>query len=182
MINLLSSDNQKKVLHSYREHLIMSYGIAVFLVMVIFLIALSSFYGALLIYRDSLKTSLQAEMGSTEAQQFNSYSTLIRRANDMVNILTTDDKKLHSPTTVLDGVLGARPAGIKLALIELSSSNNNWGLNLSGQAKSRQDILDFSSALGRDPLFSSVDSPFSNLIKDKNSDFVITATLLSKPK
>lgn len=91
--------------------------------------------------------------------------------------LTQIEKRRLWPSSVLEGVLSVRPPGVRLLRLALETEANQFVLNLSGLALSRTDLLNFVDRLKRDEVWATVDSPVSNLIKDKNVEFTLKLTL-----
>jgi hypothetical protein len=56
------------------------------------------------------------------------------------------------------------------------------GVNISGVADNRQSLVAFSQAIEASEDFKSAEIPLSNLAKDSNIPFTVTAVLESKPK
>ncbi len=65
----------------------------------------------------------------------------------------------------------------KIALKSLSYSRVQSAMQLSGTAKSRNDLLDFKAALQSAPWIVSVELPMSDLVEKENNEFDISLTV-----
>jgi len=179
MIDLLGTDDKKLVLKEYRKRLILGYGFSLCLVFLISIISIASFYGALLIEKRSLEQTLASESAGVGAKEFDMFTDQVGQANRMIKTIVEDRQNVHSATVVLDEVLKVRPRAVRIFSFDLAKAEaNTWSFKLSGKSARRQELLSFTNDLKKSALFQKVDSPFSNLIKDTNSDFSVILTVV----
>jgi hypothetical protein len=151
------------------------------LLLIIAVVALFSFYGALLINQGALQTIWTLESKDLKSDEVDTYSNNISKANKMVDFLTNDKGKLHYSSLLIDKIVFNKPSGVKIRSIDIGKNKEQlWSIILKGVSGNRNDLVAFTTSLKKDPLFSSVDSPFSNLIKGGGSDFSIIITLSSE--
>lgn len=180
MINLLLPADKKIISKIYRGRVAVVASVALGLLFVVAIIATTAFYGALLVGQQSLEDTLQLATGEAGAKEFDNYAAQIISANKMINLLTGDQGNLHVASNLFDRVISVKPAGIKLKTIEVGRNDKNqWKLDLRGTSGQRNDLLNFTAGLEKDPLFATIDSPFANLIKGGSSEFTITIILAS---
>ena len=178
MINLLLPADKKIISKTYHWRVAVVYSVTIGLLSIIAIIAVTAFYGALLIDQGSLKNTLQLETGGAGVKEFDSYASQIIRANKMINLLTADQGNLHLASGLFERIIAVKPAGIKLTTIEVGRDDKNqWTLNLRGTSGQRNDLMNFITGLKKDSLFATIDSPFANLIKGGKSEFTITIIL-----
>lgn len=183
MINLLLPENKKIISQEYRSRIAASASILIGLLLIIFIIGCASFYGALLINQNSLQNSLDIENLGVGVKEFDTYSSQIMRANKMISLLTSDHGNLYIASSLFDRVAAVKPAGIRLSTIGVGkSANGEWTLNLRGISSQRNDLINFVASLKKDSLFKTIDSPFTNLIKGTNGEFLITIILADLQK
>lgn len=81
-------------------------------------------------------------------------------------------------SNIFDLLLAKKETGIFLREISFSGGGGKGGnVVLRGTAQSRPVLVSFTEALRSEPLFSGVDSPVSNLLKEQNLDFSLTITI-----
>jgi Tfp pilus assembly protein PilN len=68
-------------------------------------------------------------------------------------------------------------AGQGITYKSLSINYQGSYLTITGQAKTRDDLLKFKESLGQSPLFTGIDLPLSDLMPKDNNSFTIKATL-----
>jgi len=179
MIDLLGTNDKKMVLAEYQKRLALGYGIALCVILLVAIISIGSFYTALSIEKHSLGQTLAGASSGSGAKEFDAFSAQVGQADGMMKMISSDQQSVHSITTVLDEAIKARPASVKIFSFDLvEADTGNWNLKLDGRSLHRQDLLSFTDNLKKSTLFQKVDSPFSNLIKDANSDFSITLTMI----
>jgi hypothetical protein len=169
------------VVAEYRRRVAYSCGLLFSLLLGISLVAVLTIYARLLIESHSLaEVTAAGQRGDTTSLKV--YSANLKKANRLIEILSGDRAGLHSAVAPLDEILARRPAGIKMTSIVFErSKDNQWTVKLMGLSSRRKDIMDFTAALKTVPMFTAVESPFSNLIKDKDSEFSLNLNLKPTP-
>ncbi|MCX6713154.1 MAG: hypothetical protein NTY66_03035 [Candidatus Vogelbacteria bacterium] len=174
MIDLLEKDDRRKITAEYRVRYISVALFAVGLVGVIALVVVGSVYGAQRIEARTLRQSLTQFEQSKKLGTNANYVTDLAKANSSITRLTTDKNSLRRVSMVLDELARFRPAGIRISGVNLErGTGQGWLVRLAGQAARRQDILTYVEALKKQTIFTSVESPLSNLVKEANSDFAL---------
>lgn len=92
---------------------------------------------------------------------------------DTITAFISGEKDSLQATSVIREVLEDRPAGISLNNFSFSSENEEGVLMLTGKARSRSNLIDFVSSLGKRTRFSAIDVPAENLARAENIDFTI---------
>jgi len=181
MINLMLPEDKKILTAEYRRRIFFGYGTAVGFLLIIAIVAVSSFYAALRIDKASLEHQLEMEKNGMDTKGIDLYASRVVKANKMMDLLTSDNNNLHLASALLDRIIAAKPSGISLTSLEVQTvEDQKHSLVIRGRSSQRKNITDFIARLKGDPLFISVDSPFANLIKDTNSEFVMTIALSSE--
>lgn len=181
MINLLKESDKKIVRAEFYRRVFNSYGLAVAILLLISLVAVSAYFVQLRFENNTLSELVKKQRGDANAAGTANYEADLARANKIINSLSSDIANPHFATLLIENVLSSRAAGIKLNAIDLSKpEGGKWLLKLNGVSSSRKEMLAFTENLKKNPLFTEVDSPFSNLIKEADSNFAITLTLSPK--
>jgi len=74
---------------------------------------------------------------------------------------------------VLSAVTTSLPSGVYLSSIDITPSDTGGKVSLSGIAGTRQDLLDYTAALQKNPLLSGVSVPVSALAGSRNLPFTL---------
>jgi hypothetical protein len=77
---------------------------------------------------------------------------------------------------MISEVTSQKTSGIAIESFDYSQELDEPTLRLQGRASSRNQLLAFIEALKKDSRVARVDSPVSNLIKDRGAEFTITLT------
>ena len=84
-------------------------------------------------------------------------------------------------TTAIKLILGHQVSGVTLNEISYNKSSDGLAVvNLAGMAQTRGQLLAFIAAFRSDSVFKKVDSPVSNLIKERRVDFTLTLQINGK--
>lgn len=177
MINLLDKESKKHITDERRRRLLVVFGLALIVLLVIGLISLASLYGQIWTDNYTLKQIVSQRDPQTQTE-LSDYNQLSAQLQKIVAQLAGDTQNLHLLTVVIDQILAAKPVGIKIFSWDLNRGDSaDWILKLAGSFNQRSNLLAFVSALETNTLFAKVDSPFTNLIKDTNGNFLIVLTL-----
>jgi len=183
MINLLLPENKKRLIAEYHQRVVLIYLLSLVGLLIVALVVLGSFYLSLVIEKKSLTDSGEISSKKLNTEDLVTYSGNVTRVNKMINLLTTNRNQLHQVTEVIARVIDARPEGIKVTSLSVGRQDDSrWAVAIQGISSQRKNIINFINSLEKDPLFSTVDSPFSNLIKDGRSDFTMIVFLSSELK
>lgn len=168
MINLLPAENIEIVTREYRHRRLVVVGLAttaIILVAVILAVSLS-----LMNYVAPTKVEPMAPATPLDA-------ALVKK----INLLATWQASNVESISLFELINRFKPAGISLSGFAFTHSTGKPAtIELSGVAAKRRDLLDFLDNLRGDKTFSNLESPVSNLIKDKNADFTIILTVAKK--
>ena len=179
MTNLLTIEEQKNVVGEYHRRLVWCYG---FLTAVLFLIAIlatGAFYFSLQIEQASIKDSIKTREVKYNIAEFDKYDLVIKRNGIIVNFLTNDTDNLHEVSKLIDRLNVDRPVGIKINTVEINKAGSvGWPISLRGTSANRQNIIDFANNLKNDALFSDINYPVSDLIKETGGEFSITGNVV----
>lgn len=122
---------------------------------------------AALLESATLSKSVQAE----EASRFGELLFEVKRRLDLVQ---------HEPPEIyfyelIGEIANSRASGISLSNITITKAAASLSIDIGGIADTRNSLVAFQKALAQTDLFETVEFPVSNLAKDRNSEFAITA-------
>lgn len=86
-------------------------------------------------------------------------------------IATLNTKQQVSLRSLVEALVVSRGSGIKLSDIEFDASGEKIRLHLTGVSADRESLVAFSKSLSKDPMYTVVDVPISNFVKDRNIEF-----------
>lgn len=169
MINLLPYKEKKSIEH-IRTIRLLNTGIVGFIAAVI--VAAALIIPTLVTINSSFSlTTKQIE----NLQKQNSITSDVDLASLKQRVLVANSKLATSttvqPTEYLDIIKKLIPKGIS---VNQFSTSGTLGIKVSGIAENREILQSFIKILESSDKISSVDSPVSNFIKSKNSDFILT--------
>ena len=166
MFNLLLTDDKKVI---YREYYLRLFSV-VFLVIFCIMVAASVFL---------LPSYIWLRITETDVAQKNVTLPGVEQDKQLVATLTALKAKVDGLRTaesvslrdMIEGVIAARGSGIRIEAMDYSVVDNKIVIRIAGVSSTRERLVAFSKTLGKDPLFSTVDVPVSNFVKDSNIEF-----------
>jgi hypothetical protein len=83
-----------------------------------------------------------------------------------------------SPADLFGQILAGKPKGVKISSLNYSTSTDRRGtVSLAGIAATRSELLNFIEMLKKNDVFINIESPVANLIRQREVDFTITASV-----
>lgn len=177
MTNLIAPDDKRHLLRDYRQRRLVVVGYLSFLLWLIVLVLLVSFYFVASYRLSSLRKALQAETSLQSAQTSALEGQSVGEINEKLAMFKTVDQLADTPpaTLIMRHLASARPTGIRVSSVDYSlSPDNSAGLTVRGTTATRKALVNYIDKLKLDPLFIKVESPVANLIQDSRSSFQIT--------
>ena len=177
MINLLTKEGQEKLIREYRRRRLV---VACFPRAVIWLVGLVT-VGALVyqIHQKQAETDEALNRVSLEPNANAGTQDSLQETNADIATLKKSGTSRPSLSGLWKNVLEDKANGVRI-------TDWRWGidtktkvtkLELVGRSSTRQALLDFIEKLKQNKTFTTVDSPISNLIKNRDLDFTITLTI-----
>lgn len=94
--------------------------------------------------------------------------------NDLIDLFDQNDGMRYALSPVLVKIANTASDGIKLSLLELRKNENGFFLiKLSGEAKTRENFLEYEKRLKSIAEIDSIASPVTNLLRESDSKFVL---------
>lgn len=176
MLNILSTEEKKKILMEYRLRLavvsIFAVSALVFVSLVLlapaYLLAVSKYNSA---SRDL--AVLDAKYGGTTGQE-KEIATQIRDINKKIQLLLGSDTDTRlTPPQAIEETLKNSNKSIKIVGIMYDPVLGNERIVLTGTALDRESLALFLETLKKDTTFTNVTLPISSYVKSANIDFSI---------
>ena len=115
---------------------------------------------------------MEAQERHNKTQESAQFEKQIQEANQSVSQVYGLQKGLKSLTPVLEELVGLAPEGVSLT--DFSYEKSFSRIELNGRALLREQFLIFQKKIEESPDFTDIDSPISNLLKQKDVDFVLS--------
>ena len=175
MLNLLSTEEKKKVLNEYRLRLAVIVTLAVgVLVLASFELLIPSYVLASLKYSNAQKNIvvLEEKYGSNAKEK--ELAEQVRNINMKVATLTdttADTRLLFSQ--IIANALKVKGDEIKITGFRYDASSAQERISVSGTARYRDSLAAFVDALKKDTTYSSVTFPISSYVKSEDISFSV---------
>jgi len=173
MINLLLPEEQKKRRVEYRHRLFVVMGWLFASWLIIYIVIIGTLYFIINLKSSDVNRALTEVEKQLSTQGIDKLALAIEEANDQLDRLNLE-KKSSTPSSVLRHLTDSLTGGIKLSKIGYAGGESETKLELSGTSSTRQAFLNYLEILRADKIFSKVESPIANLIKERDLDFNLT--------
>lgn len=173
-LNLLPPEEKKSLRLSQAQRWVVFYGSAILSSLLIFIILLAVIWFSLFIQITSLSASLDMAKQSQQGQDLGEQQNLIKDLNAKIQRVSQFEKNRKSYSTVLFALAKMMPAGTRLDRLTLDEDNK---MAIFGYATTREAVLNLKNSLEKSAVFTEVESPLSNLIKQTDINFSFTMTV-----
>ncbi len=106
------------------------------------------------------------------------YTEEVRGINSRLNIILQIQNERVPWSYLLEVIAGITPDGITLSSLKLNKKNS--ALKITGNAKTRNDLLKFKNNLENSKIFTAVKSPIKNILQKENINFEFNTKLILK--
>lgn len=175
MLNILATEEKKKILVEYRLRLaIVSIFAIGSLVLASIVLLAPSYLLASLKYNNAEKELAALEEKYGGAGKEKDVATQIRDINNKISLLSSDSTSTRlSPPQVIADILKIKGNAIKIYGFTYDATANQERIVLVGIAPDRDSLANFVETLKKDPTFTSVTLPISSYVKSINIDFSV---------
>ena len=173
MLNILSTEEKKKILTEYRLRLaVVSVFAVAALVFSSLVLLVPSYLLAVSKYNDT-KNSLESLEGKdNRIDKEKSTNAQILAVNKKIDIfLKTNTANTLVPSVVITKILSSKGDAIKITGITYSALLDQERIVVTGVALNRDKLAQFVDTLKKDKSFTSVDVPISSYVKSTNINF-----------
>ena len=175
MLNILPTEEKKKILVEYRLRLgvvsVFALGALVFSSLVL----LAPSYMLAVVKYNGISEELSAlELKQSNAGQEKEVGAQIRDENKKIDLFLKGDTsgRLSPPQTILN-IIGIKGDAIKIQGFIYDASALQERLVVTGVAADREGLARFVETLKKDPTFTKVELPISSYVKSSNIDFSV---------
>lgn len=140
--------------------------LALLAVFVILLLTTYFYLSTLVKAQDRL---IEIEQKDTRTQRLADIEGMIKQTNQIIDHVFANQKKTILLTPILEEITRIVPTGVYLTNFSYQRETNQ--IKISGRADQREDFLLFQKNISEDALFTELESPLSNLLKQKEVDF-----------
>jgi len=178
-LNLLPSQDKKDLELAKISRLIASLAVWILIFLIIFILLLVSTYFSLSILLDEQKKLIEIRQSDPRTQDMLEIEEKIRQTNQIVKQVYLKQEEMILWTPLLEKMTKIVPSGIYLTNFSYRAVDNQITLN--GWANWRENLLYFQESLEENSFFKEVEAPLSNLIKQRNIDFIFTIKPVLQP-
>ncbi len=179
MMNLLSYEEKTAIRH---EHTWRFFEVCCFVIVVLLVLAVVMLLPSFIYLRaahESAQNALQnAQAERALLERDTATIALVKSVKGELELLAPADPPLPEVAPLVEALLAKRTPGTTIEAITFTRSTvapagPRATLDISGTAKDRPSLLGLIGSLESEPLFSRVDSPITNLVKDKDIQYII---------
>lgn len=176
MFNVLPDILKDDIRAEYKLRLIIvAFSLIIFL-QIFFLISTIPVWSISYYKEKDLNNQIKVENESVSSQNASAISQIINSTNQKIEVI---ENVMQYPEVVpiYNSIISQKIRGVSINNFQyMSIASSSANITISGVSNTREDLVSFVKKLEGLQLFSGVDSPVSNLAKQKNIDFVINLT------
>lgn len=174
-LNLLPPE-EKEILRWERiNRLIIFYGGIFFIILVIFVLLLFINLIFLNIQLKAIERLVIVEEKSASAQTIKELKEEIATFNQKLEILDQIQSKTKGYSIILEDLAKIIPSGVRLYSFSFDSKTKK--IAIEGYAPERNQVISLKESLEKSSEFNSIESPISNLLKQKDINFRFSFTI-----
>lgn len=172
-MNFLPEEDKRKIKKEYLRRLFVVIGIFSFFAISIGIILLLSFT----IFLKDQEHNLERQLAVSEERllrgKIENTISLAEEINTKISLLDSGQKNVGEKSAFIKIILGEKTNKIKINDFFF----DNGKILIQGLSENRQDFLSFIDSLRKKKEFKKVESPISNLIKERDIEFKLTIEL-----
>lgn len=175
-LNLLPPEDKKRIGYQRLVRFFTYINAGIVILLVIGNTLLLPTYFFLFFQNRGTQELLAAQQQTTQTEQAREIEKRIQQTNATLNRLQTthtfgEDSLMSSITDIITEA----PSGITLAFLSFEKETSR--VLLRGHALTRNDLLEFISAIREHPSFYDIESPVENILRDKNISFAFSFSI-----
>jgi len=167
-LNLLPQQEKEVLVLEKNQRWIIFYGSAIFGILLIFVSLLAIIWIFINIQLKSVTSNLQSIQSSFRGQDLKTQQTAIGNLNSYLEKIDAIQKNQKDYSNLIVYLAGIIPGGVRLDTLSLNDQNE---VSLNGYAQRRELVVALKDALEKSELFSDVENPLSNLVKETDINF-----------
>ncbi|MCH7882910.1 hypothetical protein IIA95_00650 [Patescibacteria group bacterium] len=168
MINLLPPEHQSSIRAGRIKRFVITFGTLFAFTIFANILLLAPLWLSLALQRNELTRELDSIRKSSIFAQVTDIEAAIKTLNTEIRLFRTKEKERFDITPEFRAVIDSRPAGITIDsfIFERAQKTRPARISISGNALRRSTLIRFRETLEKNPLFSRIQSPISNLLKE----------------
>ncbi len=174
-LNLLSPEAKAALAYERYRRAVLWFGGGLAVALLIFLVLLLPTYFFLIFQRGEVLRALELEMRSEEFLKSREVESFIREVNALARAIRVEEASRITLSPLLAEVIRALPPAVTISSLQFEERRRE--LALTGHADTRAAFLQTLANLRANPRFESLSSPITNIIRDRDIDFTLKATL-----
>jgi hypothetical protein len=180
MLNLLSKDQKKKIIREYRVR---------FWVVACSLFLAGEVISLILLVPPYLTVKTRADILNSESAslkvknlttEITNLANIVQQTNNYLSVFDSSSTPV-GVVAAFQNIVEVRDKSIRIGSFFYRTNNGQQQVVISGNADSRQSLLDFAKKLKNQPGVISADLPVSNFAQAQNIDFSINVLVNPQP-
>lgn len=167
-LNLLPPQEKEVLALERIQRWIVLYGSAIFGILLIFVSLLTIIWIFITIQLKSVTSNLDSIQSSFKGQDLITQQTAVASLNSYLEKIDAIQKNQKNYSNLIIFLAEIIPAGVRLDTLSLNEQNE---VSLNGFAQRRELVVSLKDALEKSELFSDIESPLSNLVKETDINF-----------
>lgn len=179
-MNLLSFENQIAVKKEYLRRLFLAAGFFLLSTALIVLFFLASLFFSVNLQKKAIGEAISLMQKNLSRQSETEIISLISNINSQVTELNENRKETVGVNRFIKKIIEIKSDGITIESFAASGLGEMKYPNqilLKGRSLTRPELIQFIENLKKERIFSRIESPLSNFLKEKDIDFIITIYL-----
>ena len=173
-LNLLPPTEKELLNIDRTQRWIVFYGSIFLCSLLVFIILLAVIWLSLFIQLKSIGVNLDIAKQSRQGQDLKIQQNLIKELNTRIEKISQSEKNRKSYSMILFSLAKIMPIGTRLERFSIDEKNQ---MIIFGYAQKRENLLILKNSLEKSALFTNIDSPLANLIKQTDIYFSFTMTV-----
>lgn len=170
-MNFLPEEEKILLKKEYLRRVLVVAGIFVFISVFLNITLLAPLFLNFKIQENELKKRLDLSQKNLSAIDSKETTSFIKEINEKISIL--DFSNIPTKSELVKKIISLKPEPVRLNNISISQTD----VIIKGKADRRTDFVNFVDSLKMEKTFQKVDSPVSNLVKEKDIEFSLTISL-----
>lgn len=172
-MNFLPEENKIAIKKEYLRRLFMVAGFFIFSSILISIILLLSTFLLLKGQKGNLERQLSLSQQRLAQSEAKDTANVVQELNKKISILENGQKNIREKSAIIKNIISRKTE--KIAINEFIFDKDR--ISIQGFSDKRINMLDFINSLKQEKSFKKVESPISNLLKEKDIEFNISIEL-----
>jgi Tfp pilus assembly protein PilN len=172
-MNFLPEENKIAIKKEYLRRLFMVASFFIFSSILIGIILLSSTFLLLKGQKEDLERQLSLSQQRLAKSEAKDTVNIVQELNKKISILENGQKNISEKSAIIKNIISRKPEKITISGFLFDKNK----ISIQGFSDRRDNMLNFINSLKQEKSFKKVESPISNLLKEKDIEFSISIEL-----